>query len=99
MQIFQKDGITPEPIPNITNLQMNLRNKLDGSIKIIGDPKVEVDDEDEGIIKHSFAADEFSNIDASYWFHYSFTDDAAKKIKVPTDTERYTFEVFRNHES
>ena len=99
VQIYQKDGITPEPIPNITELTLNLRNLLTGAVIQITSPKVTIDDADLGKIKISLAEDEFTNIDAKYFYHFSFTDDAGKKIKVPTDTERYIFEVFRNHES
>lgn len=98
-QIFKKDGITPEPIPNITDLQMNLRNKLDGTIKTISDPKITVDDENQGKIKHSFSVDEFSNVDAVYYYQYSFTDDAGEKLKVPAKSDRYVLTVERNHES
>lgn len=98
-QIFKKKGVTPEPLPNITGLTIHLRNVAGGAVESFTFPKITVDDEDTGLIKHEFAADDFANIDAEYFYHYSFTDDAAEKHKVPTDTERYKFIVFRNHES
>jgi hypothetical protein len=99
--IYKEDGVTPQPLPNTTDLTLWLKHTVSKENIYFNGSQVQVVDVDKGIVDFFPSATDFETNkgDNVYTYHFAFNDAASNPIKIPIDPGRYTFTVFDNCES